>query len=381
MKYRLFYLALLIPYINLFSQFDYSFSGYVVELPIFAFDKERPVMFPTEDNQMFFNLTRIRLCPEFYLWEGARLNYEHEFDILYSKSNNEILFNDKNVSRQIVNLRWQAVNENNFLLTHYIDRLYLRQGFNWGNITIGRQRIAFGSGRVWNPTDLFNPINPANYSKIEKDGVDAILLNYFFGSFTNAELVYNPIKGGKTNAGFRFRTNFNEFDLSAIGGYFDSKIVGGLDFAGNLFDAGVRGEGIISINKDDASTKFLKFILGADYQFTPKLYVMIEYHFNGEGKVDKFNYEFMRLINGEILNLSRNYLMINTSYMFSPIVTASASHNRNLNDGSGFAGINASYSAGDNFYINVGVLSTYGDIFTEYWYYPHSVYFQAEYYF
>jgi hypothetical protein len=73
--------------------------------------------------------------------------------------------------------------------------------------------------------------------------------------------------------------------------------------------------------------------------------------------------------------------MVSGSYIFSAIIAASVSNNINLNDGSGFAAIDASYSAGDNFYINVGAQSTYGDIFTEYWYYTHSVYFQAEYYF
>ena len=52
-------------------------------------------------------------------------------------------------------------------------------------------------------------------------------------------------KLNNSNGGFRFRTNYSEYDLSLIGGYFDKRIVIGGDFAGNLFEAGVRGEGKI----------------------------------------------------------------------------------------------------------------------------------------
>lgn len=57
--------------------------------------------------------------------------------------------------------------------------------------------------------------------------------------------------------------------------------------------------------------------------------------------------------------------------MFLPIVTVSASNNSNLNAGSGLAGINASYGAGNNFYFNMGTQYTYSGKFTEFWDYSH----------
>ena len=165
----------------------------------------------------------------------------------------------------------------------------------------------------------------------------SVSFKYAFGNFTDVNLVFNPLeKIGDSNYGFRFRTNFDEYDVSVMGGSFDNRIVGGLDFAGNLGQAGVRGEGIISIDKNNSSNKFVKFILGADQQFTPKLYGMIEYQFNGEGKTDKNKYEFARLIKGEILNLNRNYIFSSLSYEVTPLFTVGLSNNTNLNDGSGF---------------------------------------------
>lgn len=70
-------------------------------------------------------------------------------------------------------------------------------------------------------------------------------------------------------------------------------------------DAGVRGEAIVSSRKDDFSSNVVKYILGIDYQFTPELYALVEYYFNGGGKVDPLSYDLIRLSKGEILNLGR----------------------------------------------------------------------------
>ena len=359
-----------------------NFSGYVVELPVYMIMKKYPVFIPFPVNNQFLNLNRIRLKPEVDLWENARINVEYEIDALYSEKN--LLFDLSSVStnRQIFNLKWEPVSSGNYKITDYFDRLYFRQDFSWGNITLGRQRISWGSGRIWNPTDLFNPVNPANFAKIEKDGADAAAFTYFFGNFTDLEMVYNPQKKiENSNAGFRFRTNINKYDLAVVGGYFDKRITAGWDFAGSIFNAGVRGEGIVSMNKEDITDNYTRFILGTDYQITPELYALIEYQYNGEGIADKSNYELLRLVNGEILNLSKNYLALSANYTISFITSASLLINQNLNDGSGFAALSGLYSVSSDFSLTLGAQFTYGKDFSEYWYYPHSVYLQAEYYF
>ena len=183
------------------------------------------------------------------------------------------------------------------------------------------------------------------------------------------------------NYGFRFRTNFFEYDASIIGGYFDKRIVAGLDFAGSFFDAGIRGEGIISMQEEDLNNYFIKFILGSDYQLTPRLYSLIEYHYNGEGIKNKFKYDFLKLARGKILNLNKDYLFFSASYTFSLLFNSSFAVNQNLNDGSGFISLVGSYSLLQDLYFTFGSQLTYGKEFTEYWYYPHSVYLQAEFYF
>jgi len=368
---------------EIFSQPKIDFSGYAEDLPVFEVQKKELADLYGSDKNQFLNLTRVRLRASANLWKNSRLETEYEVDGLYFNSTRQLeLDSSGKTNRQIVRLRWTPVNEKHFQLTHFIDRLYLWQGFKSGSVVIGRQRISWGTGRVWNPMDLFNPINPASYYKIEKDGADAVSAKYAFGNFTDLNVVFNPQEKIKnSNYAFRFRTNYAEYDMAVMGGYFDRRVVGGLDFAGNLFDAGIRGEGIISVNKDSTEDNFVKFILGIDNQFSPELYALAEYHYNGEGKTDRDNYDFDRLAKGEIQNLSRNYICVSAMYQLNALTNFTLTDISNLNDGSGFVNAVMSFAAKEFLTLNLGSQVTYGGPQSEYWYYPFSLYFQADYYF
>ncbi len=367
----------------LFSQVEYDFSGYVNNFSIYQkFNKSLAEEYEL-DNSQILNLSRARLRPVFYFGDDFRLNVEYEIVSLYKNTSSELFQTvPQKTSRQLFDLTWTPVNEEKFSISHFIDRLYLKYAFGKGNVTLGRQRISWGTGRVWNPTDLFNPINPASFSKVEKDGADVIALKYFLGNFTDLNLVFNPNeKIGNSNFGGRFRTNIGEYDFSVMAGNFENRIVTGADFAGNFFGAGVRGEGIFSADENKLDQNFVKYILGIDAQVSRKLYLMLEYQFNGEGKTNKDNYELDRLFKGEIINLSKNYIHFNSSYQYHPLLTFTFSNNTNLNDGSGYLSLIGNYSATEDFYLNLGTQFFYGPENSEYWYYSTSIYFQTEYYF
>lgn len=364
------------------AQPELSFSGYAEDLPIYQYYKSNPADLYISDKNIFLNLTKTRLRASADLWKNSRINTEYEIDVLYRSSGSGITGDiaTTNSNRQLIKLNWNPVNKEHLSVVHNIDRLYFKQDFEKFSFVIGRQRISWGTGRIWNPTDLFNPINPASYYQTEKIGADAISFKYAFGNFTDLNVVFNPQeKIGNSNYGFRFRTNYHFYDLSLMGGYFDKRVIAGLDFAGNLFDAGIRGEGIISARNDNLSDNFVKFIVGIDNQFTPKLYTLIEYHYNGEGKNEKNLYDFTRLYRGEIQNLSKNYICLSANYLIFPLLNITLTTISNLNDGSGFLNLFASLSATENLTAGLGCQITYGKEKSEYRYYPHSLYLQCKY--
>lgn len=385
MKYLFFIIILslsffLFPKTGL-SQIQFDFTGYLIDLPVYQRNNQNISQLFRFDQDQQFNITRLRLRPTIKFSVDSRLSVEYEITTFYQSQLSFSQVALPMAKRQLFDLNWKLLDERHWSSQHLIDRLYFRHEFDFGQITIGRQRIAWGSGRIWNPTDLFNPINPANFAKIEKDGADLISSKFYIGDFTDLTLVFNPQDSNPSNAGFRYRSNLHEYDFSIVSGIFDKRIVIGGDFAGNLFKAGFRGEGIVSGKKENFGSNFVRYILGLDYQFTPKLYALMEYQFNGEGSKNKRQYNLLKLLQGDLLNVARNYLFISGNYLLHPLVTTSLATNLNLDDGSGYILATINYSVGQNTYLGLGGQFFFGNNLDEYWYFPNSVFLKLEFYF
>lgn len=364
------------------AQVELRFSGYVVDFPVYERLSSTLADLAGVDPDQVLNLTRIRLRPSLTMWTDGELTVEYELTGLYKTSPFTPLGDPPASSNQLVDLSWVLIDTEHYVARHFIDRLYFKQLFAVGEFVLGRQRISMGTGRIWNPTDLFNPINPANFAKIEKDGVDAFTGRVYLGSFSDVSFVYNPYDDFQhQNMGLKFRSNLAEYDFSVMAGRFGDRDVIGADFAGNFFDAGFRGEAIYSGQQGNFSNGFVRGILGFDNQFSPELYGLIEYQYNGEGTTDPSAYDLEALLAGEILNVSTQYLALMASYLVHPLVTVSATSISNLVDGSGLVSCSAHYAVTGEAGILAGAQLTYGDELSEYWYYPPTVYFQFDFYF
>lgn len=352
------------------SQSKLSFDGYLLNLSIIQL-KRSPIS--NYGHNYLQNIDRLRLRPEIYLSDHVNFSIEQETFIHYKNLGEFFSERYKNIKGQLFDLHFTLINNRLWQVTHFVDRMYMKINLEKISITFGRQRIAWGTGRIWNPTDLFNPIKPTNFAKIEKDGVDAALVKYNVATLTDLSVVINPSKF-YTNYAFRFRTNFSEIDFSLMGGKFLNDFKIGADFAGNLLNAGIRGEII-------ASSRIVKYILGMDYQISQKIYFLTEYHFNGEGKSKKEFYDLYGLFNNNSIYLAKNYILFQFSYLVHPLSTVSILINQNMNDNSSFLSLNLSYSILDNLNLSWITNIFSGNRFTEYWYYTSSLLIRSEYYF
>ncbi len=363
-----------------------DFSAYVVDLPILQYSRREPALLTGTEQNRYLNLTRLRLRPMLHFDDDTQLGIEYELALSASSDIALLTPAPETIPRQLVDLFWQPVHEEHWQLRHFVDRLYLKHNFSFGQLIVGRQRISVGSGRIWNPTDVFNPISPVVFTKVEKDGADALTLKTYLDDFTDLLLIYNPEhEARRNNVAVRFRGKIEEFDLALMTGYVDRRFLLGADFAGNLFDAGVRGEALYSVDDDANGDSRLSFILGADYQFSADFYALIEYHFNGAGTRQAEGYDFDALLRGTILNLGRHYLHVQSAWQAHPLIGIGLSLNGNLNDGSGFLALSGNYSLSDEASISLAGQFTHGNrkglLIDEFWLYPSSVYLQAEVYF
>ena len=179
----------------------------------------------------------------------------------------------------------------------YIDRLYMKFPVHKVDITLGKQRIAWGSGVIFRPTDRFNKPNPLSISG-RKEGVNALLTRAFMGNLSVAEFVLAPADtfervNGEVNLehlrygkfASRFITNRFRTDMALsyqYNGGSRSHILG-LDMKGDL-KTGYHVETVFIHNRDHENNEDCwQSVLGLDYSFLGKWIVFGEYFYNGCG--------------------------------------------------------------------------------------------------
>jgi hypothetical protein len=232
-------------------------------------------------------------------------------------------------------------------------------------ITAGRQRIAWGTGFAWNPTDLFNPFNPAAIELDEKAGVDAVHVAIPTGGLSRLEAAFAPgRKSLKSSYAAKYSTHTGQYDMSIMAGSFREKGVFGGDFAGYIGDAGFRGE--LAYTFDHDASDYLRAIVNMDYNFPNDLYAMIEVYYNGQGASDKEDYDLQNLLTGESFNLAKLYTAISATKMLAPLLTGSIYGIINLNDRSNLLGPALQYSIAENLELSACVYFLTGADDSEY---------------
>ena len=228
-------------------------------------------------------------------------------------------------------------------------RLYLNLDFRHVDVTAGRQRIAWGTGRLWNPTDLFNPISPLQIERNQRDGVDALNVEFFPGALSSLSLVYAAgDKSRNDSFGFRAGSNFKGYDYSVMAGEFRQDRVVGFDFGGNIGDAGFRGEA--TYTQPDEGENFWRGVLSWDYSFQSTLYLLFEYLYNGgnTGRPDESLQNLtnvnQRSFSGEIVTQNRNFVAMGLGYEWTPLLRTDGLMIYDVDDGSAFFGPSVTYN-------------------------------------
>lgn len=219
--------------------------------------------------------------------------------------------------------------------TIFLDNAYLKIALPTFDITIGRQQISFGSGYVWNPTDLFNFKDYADPT-YEQPGHDAIRIDLPVGSRYGFNAMYLP-EGNWESSGklLRFKGGFFHFDyaftyIERQWPLFDftfsqpvdnnRRLFGG-EFTGELFGLGIWGE--YGHNTLEPLDDFREIVLGTDYTLDNGTYLMAEYYYNGLAKSEYVNYDlndWMRFFMAESKSVSRDNLYLYADYPLTDLI-------------------------------------------------------------
>jgi len=161
-------------------------------------------------------------------------------------------------------------------------------------VVLGRQRVAWGVGRLWNPIDRFNAIPPLAIEGDESPGVDAVLARWNFDGFRSLEAVYAPgDHSDETRYGLRLHGVWLDTDLSLMAGVFDRAPAAGFDLARNLGDAAVRVEAIftdpeesfqpVGASHPSEPGQYWQVVVSIDYNLDVGngIYLLAEHFYNG----------------------------------------------------------------------------------------------------
>jgi hypothetical protein len=249
------------------------------------------------------------------------------------------------------------------------------------DLEIGRNRIGWGTGYNFNPTDIFNdvPLGSAYDPTFIKNGRDSIILTRYIGD-NSLQGVY-AAKDGSTideDFAFKYKTSFSDFDGDLL--YIhkgerttdwdelekkDDIIGGDLSFSIPDLDYGIWLEGAYYLTRDD-----LVYILGIDNYFGEKYHVMLEYLYHGLGEDSEEDYNINRIFAEELAG--KNYLMPSITYEYSEKTLVTGYLFMNMDDYSYSVGATFTYLYNDHidislipFYINGKDGSEYGILANE----------------
>ena len=297
-KVKVLLLLIVFPLIQTFAQLSsFEYNGYSKYL--FSSSK-----IPGIDERLDNHLAHLRLNTRWYATNEITSALEFRFRAIYGESFEKIPFYKDLIKTphdfvQLDAFVWESDKSFGYF---EVDRFWFDYYKNNLQVTLGRQRVAWGTCWVWNPTDLFNPLNILDFDYEERPATDAIRLQYYTSAVSKVDITYKPAKDPNNQilAGLVSLNNWN-YDFNFIAGMRFKRWLAGFSWVGDILDAGFRGELLLSQapDKPDTNTNFrqtgqsslsawnksmLTISLSGDYTFPNTFYIHTEILFNNNGK-------------------------------------------------------------------------------------------------
>ncbi|MFH1296439.1 MAG: hypothetical protein ABIJ04_04095 [Bacteroidota bacterium] len=257
---------------------DWEFKGYLNDLQMVQFQK-------IGDPWILDNEIHNRL--DFSLYPGKvfrmGLGMRNRFVFGQSFSQNPAYKGSITTDPGLVNMTWSIFSGNSFLLVSQFDRAWFSLTTGKVQLTVGRQRINWGQSIVWNPNDIFNTYSFYDFDYPERNGSDAIRVQFYPSYTSSLEAAVKWNNQGRITVAALYRFNLWQYDIQFMGGLVDDQdYVIGTGWSGNISQAGFRGE--VSYyypkNLSNDTSGVLLATMGLDYSFANSLYLIFQVYYN-----------------------------------------------------------------------------------------------------
>lgn len=248
---------------------------------------------------------------------------------------------DSNVPEgEIVDLTWDADFDDHWILRENIYRAYVRGRWSRFDLTVGRQRIAWGQGRIWTPADVINPFRPFSIEPDERRGSDLVDVRWDLSELSFLEGVYIPKEDFDWDQSIgvgRARSNFYTMDVGVMGGKVTHENIIGFEHAAQLFEGSLRSEVTYTFNSE-IREDFERIVVSYDYtvSFSHPWYWLVEVYHNGIGERDFADYQKVVITENEQPFRGKEYAGFRSTVELTSLVKLEGSAIVNLNDRSFF---------------------------------------------
>lgn len=264
-------------------------------------------------------------------------------------------------------------------------RAYVGYEDSKNRVVAGLQNISMGVGRIWTPTNIFNPKNSYAIEPDEIYGVSAA--SYVRHLSDTSRVIFvasqNAEKKFKYAGGYKGYLGFVDIGVNVV----ESKKTKMLayEIEGNLADTGIelRSEAgyikstLFNDLKQEYETEFFQGILGAEYGFRNGVSVVFETLYSSK---DFTNKERALNLNSDILSnlLSANfYSGVTLSYSFNLFLEASLLYIESFGDkNSRFVSPSLKYTLNDYNSFTIGAQILNGKEESEFGAYENSYFFK-----
>lgn len=284
--------------------------------------------------------------------------------------------------RRALELTWTLDRGDRHRVYHRFDRLAVQyRADSWG-FTLGREAVSWGSGKAFNPMDLFAPFAPTTVDRDYKAGEDLALFSKLFERGDDVQLlaVFRCDEDGdrefdQGSYGGKWRSFFGSSELELAAGKHFEDDVAALSFRFPIGGALVQTDWV-GTNLDEEDEWKVSGVVNIDYSFTladRTAYVYAEYYRNGFGEnrspvnlATLPDYLARRLQRGEVFSLMKDYGSFGGIYQWHPLLTQSATVLWNLHDNSTLVQTNFAYESSNQQRLEAGLTVTAGDRGDEY---------------
>ena len=205
-----------------------------------------------------------------------------------------------------------------------IDRAYIEYSKDKWEIRLGRQRVNWGINTIWNPNDIFNAYSFTDFDYEERPGSDALRVKYYPNYSSSIEVASNVFDDidEAVIAGLWTFNKWN-YDFQILAGIAEGDYALGGGWAGNIKNAGFKGELAYFIPFQDSLDEVFTTTFALDYVFDNSLYLSGGGLFTSSGSTTAgFSDLFTSQISAKALFPFKYATVVSAGYPISPLLNS-----------------------------------------------------------